>query len=296
MPKLRSEDTAALDIKTLEDAEYSEGQLDDYAGEVPPKNTRLHVFVKKMWWTETNPKAGQEYGDPMLKALIVADGNTLDETAEYEGLTIWENMALTAPAKFKWAPFLENFGLTIKDVKTKTFVIGDEDESNGAPIEKIGTWVVGSDDAYATILTARDKYEGEWRAHVGTWLPWEGEEELETAEDEAEAEEPEDEPEEEEEDEEPEEEDEEPEEEEEEEEQAASAPGRRASRSPAPARPARTPAPAKAPARGARTARSAPAKAAPAKAARGRATKAAKPAAAPARGRKARGSAADPPF
>jgi hypothetical protein len=311
MPKLRASDTERLNIKELEEATYEETQFDTYDGEVPPNKTRLHVFVKKMWWTETN-----DGNTDMLKALIVADGNTREETAEYEGLTIWENMALGASSKFRWAPFLENFGLTIRDVKTKTFVT-DPTESNGSPITKIGNWEVGSDDAYATIIVKRDRDQsGEWRANVGTWLPWEGEDELQEdgtspAEDQAEPDEDleeEDLEEEEEFEDEDEELGEEEEEEEDEEEPDPAPPPRRqrASARPAPTRaaPARS-APARteraAPARATRTARSAPAKPASAPARGGRAARPApaakpKPAAAPARGRRARGSADEPPF
>ena len=332
MPKLRADDTATLNVRELESATYD--KREDYRGAIPPKNTRLHVIVKKAWWSETNPPVGKDRGDPMLKLLVVADGNIGGDGEEYEGLTMWENYALTKPSKWKWDPFLSHFGLTITDVKTRTFV-ADEDDNNGAPIQKIKGWIVNSDDARATIYTSREMYQGDWQAHVAEWLEYDpsdvgdledsgaaeddeldqDEEDLdeEEMEDEDEDEELEDEPDEDEDDadEIEDEEEDEPGEEPEQEQvtrgrrAAAAARPTRTGRS-APARPAATPA-----ARGTRTGRSAtPAAPAPARSGRAKAAAApatpartgrrtaAKPApAAPAgRGRRARGSSQDPPF
>lgn len=177
MPKLRKEDVASMDIDELEAAEYSDQQFSSYDGEVPPKDTILTAFVSKIWWTRTNNN------DPMIKVLIEAGENEGD-LEEYNGLPCWENMALTTGAKFKWAPFLDHFGLTIRDVKNKT-VVAAEDDSIGAPVEKIGTFVPGSDESWCRIIIARERYEGEWQAHVGGWLPYDEDEEPEEVDDEA---------------------------------------------------------------------------------------------------------------
>lgn len=175
MPRLKVEDDE-LDIEALEEAEYTEGDYESYSGERPPKGTILAGFVKKMWWTYTTND------DPMFKILFVADGNEGDEE-EYEGCPIWENAALIPTAKFKWAPFMETFGITLKDVKTKLYVGPEDDPGKGAPIEKIGTWKPGSDDSYCRVLVDQERYNNEWQARIGKWLDYEpGEEEEEPEE------------------------------------------------------------------------------------------------------------------
>jgi hypothetical protein len=166
MPKLKVGDDE-LNVSELEDAEYGEGggDFESYSGEQPPKGTMLNGYVK-MWWTYT------KNDDPMLKVLFVADGNKGD-AAEYDGLPVWENAALTPGVKFRWAPLLNTFGLTIRDVKTKT-VVADDDDNVGAPIEKIAGVAFGpdSDQSYCRIVTGREKYNGDWTTRVGRWLEW----------------------------------------------------------------------------------------------------------------------------
>jgi hypothetical protein len=176
IPKLKVEDDE-LDIDELEEAEYSEdgGDFEPYDGPLPPKGTILVGLVKKVWWTYT------KNDDPMLKILFVADDNVGDK-AKYNGCPIWENAALTAGSKFRWKPFLDVMGLTIAMVKKNT-TISSEEESNGDPIEKIGKWSPGGDEAWCRILTAREKYLDEWTARVGKWLEYEEPEEDEDDED-----------------------------------------------------------------------------------------------------------------
>jgi hypothetical protein len=269
MVKLRKEDTADIDVEELDSLEYSTEQYDTYDGEVPPKDIELSGYVKKMWWTRT------QNNDPMLKILWVADENDGDYE-EYNGCPFWLNYALIGGAKFRWAPFMENYGLTLKQVKNNTDV-DDKDDQNGAPINKIGSFRPGeeNDEAWARIITDRERYNGEWKPAIKEWLPWDEDEEAQ--DDEAQDE---DEP------------------EEEEEPEPEPEPARTRGRTPA--RAART-ATEKTPARGARTAtRSAakePEKPAPARGARGARTAKPAAAAAPARGRgRARGSSDDPPF
>lgn len=161
MPKLKVTDDE-LDVEELEDAEYNEdGDFEDYSGEQPPKGTILRGFIKKMWWTYS------QNDNPMLKILFVADGNTGD-LEEYNGLPVWENAVLIPSVKFRWQPFLDTFGLTIRDVKTKLYVSADDD-NQGAPIEKIGKWEPG-EDARCRIVTKRERYQGEWNTKVSKWL------------------------------------------------------------------------------------------------------------------------------
>jgi hypothetical protein len=269
MVKLRKEDTADLDIDELDALEYSTETFDSYDGEVPPKDIELSGYVKKMWWTRT------QNNDPMLKILWVADENT-DDYEEFNGCPFWLNYALIGGAKFRWAPFMENYGFTLRQVKNNTEV-EDKDDQNGAPIVKVGSFRPGqeNDEAWSRVVTDRERYNGEWKPAIKEWLPFDDDEDEPV--DDVEEDEPED---------------------EEEEPEPEPEPARTRGRQPA--RAART-ATEKTPARGARTAtRSAskePEKPAPARGTRGARTAATTKSAAPARGRgRARGSSDDPPF
>lgn len=186
MPKLKPTDVD-FDIDELEEAEYNE-DFQPYGGGIPPNKTILTAYVKSMWWTRT------QADDPMLKILVVAEGNEDDEE-EFNGLPIWENMALTKGAKFKWKPFLDHFGLSLKTLKT-SIVVAPDDDQFGAPIQKIGKWQPGeeSDAAWCRILTGRDRYNEEWRATIAKWLELEEVEDVEDEEDEEDVEDEEEEP------------------------------------------------------------------------------------------------------
>lgn len=167
MPKLKVSNDE-LDERELEEAEWQEGgDFETYDGEQPPKGTILGGYVKSLWWTYT------KNDDPMLKILWVAAENVGD-LEEYNGLPLWENAALTAAAKFKWAPFLNLFGVSIGDVKKKTVIEADDDQF-GAPIVSIAGWEPGeeSEAAWCRVLTGREKYQGEWQTRIGRWLKWE---------------------------------------------------------------------------------------------------------------------------
>lgn len=175
MAKLRKDDVADLDVDALDEVEYEDGEFQSYDGEVPPVGTELKGFLKSLWWTRTQVKADGSGDDPMLKALWVAAENEGDEE-EYNDCPFWMNLPLIASAKFRWAPFLAVYGVTLRDIKTKTYVNGDEDQF-GAPIERIDTFRPGedSDDAWCRIVSGRERYDGEWQARVKSWLPWDEE-------------------------------------------------------------------------------------------------------------------------
>jgi hypothetical protein len=185
MPKLRPADVADIDVDELEEAEYSEGTFVSYSGEIAPADTILRAYIKNIWWTKSSS------GNSMLKVLVIADANEGD-LEEYNGMPMWENMVLTSPAKFKWGPFFEHFGISIRDVKVNkagksNVVVAAEDDSQGAPVEKIGTFVPGedSDEAWCRVVTTREPYEGKMQAHVGVWLDYdEDEDEEEESDDE----------------------------------------------------------------------------------------------------------------
>lgn len=284
-----------MDLDELEAAEYTEGQtFTKYDGEPPPKDTKLSMKVEKIWWTYT------QNDDPMLKVILIADGN-VGEEEQYEGCDIWDNITLNPKGKFRWKPFIDALGIKLADIKNKMVLDENDDPKMGAPVLKIGNWVPNTDAAYLTVITGREKFNGEWQTRAAEYLEYEDpEDEEEEPEEEPEPTpapvaragsrranrtapvEPDPEPEEEEDEEDPDEEDEEeddPEDEledEEEEEEPTPAPTRRrrtaaAAPTPEPAKPA---APARRPARTARTATPPPAAAKPA---RGRRPAASKP-------------------
>jgi hypothetical protein len=162
-------DISDRDLNELEEAEYEEGgQYESYDGEQPPVGTELLGYIKKIWWTYS----GND--DDMLKILFIADGNEGEEE-EFNGCPIWENYSLIPTMKFKWAPFLDALGLSIRDVIKKTFVEEEEDGKNGQPITKIGTWVPGSDESYCRVITTRHKFNDGWQTDVDIWMPYEDE-------------------------------------------------------------------------------------------------------------------------
>lgn len=153
-----------LDVEEL-DVEWDDGPR--YSGPIPPEGTVLNGRVERMWWTY----AGD--GTAMIKLIVVAD-----ETAgPCEGLTCWENLVLKKTAAFKYGPFLEFFGLTLADVKNKTFVSEEDDPKNGAPIEKIARWKPGTDAALCAFTVTHDVYEGKLKAQVGEWLEYDADRE-----------------------------------------------------------------------------------------------------------------------
>lgn len=160
MPKMKLD----LDIAALEEAEYSDDEFSDYAGKIPPPKTLLTGYVKKMWLTAS------QNDDDMIVALWEAAENEGDD-AQYDGLPIWEHMALIESTKFRWAPFLAAFGLTIRDVATKLVVDKDEDRI-GAPILKIDKWEPGSDASWCQVLTKRDTYNDELQAKAAKWYAY----------------------------------------------------------------------------------------------------------------------------
>jgi len=174
MPKLR--DTDDLDVEALEAVEYSTERYSDYTGEIPPIGIELTGYVKRLWWTRTALKPGGGGDDPMLKVLWIADGNESDYE-EYNGCPFWLNAPLVPGAKFRWDPFLLAYGLTLLEVKTKTYVAKEEDQ-NGFVIERIGTWKPGADrdEAWARIITGQELWNGSAQAIADEWIAWDAEE------------------------------------------------------------------------------------------------------------------------
>jgi hypothetical protein len=148
------------------DVDYETGKsYTKYDGEIARTGTILSARVAKGWWTESAD------GDPMLKIVVEAEQNEGDDE-EYDGMPAWENLVFKPSAAFKYGPFLEFFGITLKDIKKKMMVEKDDDPKNGTPIISIGGWKFGSDDALCRYVVSRERYKGKWQAHVQEWLPW----------------------------------------------------------------------------------------------------------------------------
>jgi hypothetical protein len=165
MPKMKLTDDE-FDPDEL-DVEYEGNQFERYDGDIPKTGTILTARVTKMWWTQSGD------GDSMIKALVVAEQNDGSKD-EYNGLPVWENLTFITRAAFRYQPFLENFGVTLKEIKNKMMVANDDDNI-GTPIESIGGWEPGSDDALCRIVIKRERYNGEWSARIDVdgWMPYE---------------------------------------------------------------------------------------------------------------------------
>jgi hypothetical protein len=186
MVRIRQEDVEDLDVDELDALEYSTEQFDSYDGEVPPKDITLTGYVKRMWWTRSGG------GDPMLKILWVAEDNEGD-TEEYNGCPFWLNYSLIGGAKFRWAPFFDTYGITLRQIKKREIDLQEKDDQNGAPINKIGSFRPGeeNDEAWCRIVTGSERWNGEYKPAISSWLPYDSDEadESDEADDEPEDEE-----------------------------------------------------------------------------------------------------------
>jgi hypothetical protein len=152
-----------FDVDELEGAEYDESNA-PYRGPQPPRDTELTGIIKKAWWTESSD------GDRMMKVIFEGD----EDCKKYKGIGIWDNITFNAKSKWRWLPFLEATGLTLKDIQTKMYV-ESEDDNVGAPIQKIGKWVPGEKSTAVRVITDRKPYNGEMSTKIGTWLSYEDE-------------------------------------------------------------------------------------------------------------------------
>lgn len=161
MPKLRwTGDAEEPDWSAMEDEEYEEGgDFAPYEGPQPPKNTLLSGDIKKVWSTTS------QSGNWMFKVLWEAARNTGDKE-KYNGLPIWENVVWVPQNKFKWQPFLDGLGITLRAVQKATITAEDEDNV-GLPVERINKTRF---PAAIRVLTDSEMYNEERRSKVGKWL------------------------------------------------------------------------------------------------------------------------------
>jgi hypothetical protein len=143
----------------MEDEEYGEDAYSDYTGPMAPKNTVLNGEIKKSWVTTS------ANGNYMHKVLFEAGNNTGDK-AKFNGMPIWENVVWVPSAKFKWQPYLDACGLSLKMVQRATYV-ADEDDNVGKPILKIHKIEFPIE---VRVITGVDTYEGDKRNTVSKWL------------------------------------------------------------------------------------------------------------------------------
>lgn len=154
------------------DVEYEGPKFERYTGDIPKTGTVLTARVTKGWWLQNDD------GEQQTKLMVVAEQNN-GQTKEYNGLPTWETLTWEKRASGRYMPFLMNFDLSVGDVYRKLDVEPDDDNI-GTPINSIGDWVIGSDDALCRIVIKRDWYqpaggEGEWRSKIDWdgWLPYE---------------------------------------------------------------------------------------------------------------------------
>jgi hypothetical protein len=164
VPKLKTTDTS-FDIEEMEEAEYEEQER--YVGPEPPAKIILNGYIQRMWLTET------QAGADMLVVMFHATDN-VGSYAKYNGWVRFERIALQPNTKWRWKPFLDATGLTLKALKTPDVESMEPDSRNGLVITKVGRWKPGedSDDAYVRVLTEDDFYNGERRAQVAKFLEW----------------------------------------------------------------------------------------------------------------------------
>jgi hypothetical protein len=159
-------DPKALDVKV------EKSNFKRYRGEIPPNGTILIFRVTKMWWTQSNA------GDSQIRVMAFAEQNT-GSLKKYNGLPVREYLTFNPDAAFRYQNFLQNFGLTTRDIFNKMDVEPEPDQI-GDIINSIAGWTVGSDDALCRIAVIRDRYNpDELRAKVDFdgWLPLEDEDE-----------------------------------------------------------------------------------------------------------------------
>jgi hypothetical protein len=154
-----------FDPKAL-DVNVEKSTFKRYRGEIPPNNTILIFRVTKMWWTQSNA------GDSQIRVMAFAEQNE-GQLAKYNGLPVREYLTFNPDSAFRYMSFLNNFGLTTRDIFNKMDVEPEPDQI-GDIINSIADWVVGSDDALCRCALVRDRYNpDELRAKVDLdgWLP-----------------------------------------------------------------------------------------------------------------------------
>jgi hypothetical protein len=144
------------------DVEYERSEFKRYDGDIPRTGTILQSRVTKVWWTYSGD------GTSAMKVLAVAEGNVGDRK-KYNGLPIWDFLTFKPEAAFRYMPFLMTFEITVQDIKRR-MIVANEDDNIGTPIESIGDWVVGSDDALCRVVVRNNPQYGAEPDREG-WLP-----------------------------------------------------------------------------------------------------------------------------
>ena len=112
-----------FDEEELENAEYEDRQdFEEYDGPEPKAKTILPGRIEAMWATTSRN------GDLMFKVLFVAetDGHSNTELRKYDGWQGWDNIVFIESAAFRYKPFLEATGITLRDIRRATEVEDEE--------------------------------------------------------------------------------------------------------------------------------------------------------------------------
>ncbi len=147
------------------DVDYDErDDIIDYDGPTPKARMELPGRIKNLWYlTSSN-------GNPMFKVIFEAETAGHSKLAAYDGCPVWDNITFTPGAAFRYQPFLQLFGLTLRDVKSRMDL--EEDETRmGRKVLSIGRWEPGSDEAMCAIKIKTEFYEEERQVRVAKYLP-----------------------------------------------------------------------------------------------------------------------------
>lgn len=150
MPKMVWDDADAFDDLP---EEWDESDFEPYDGDEPPANTVLQGEIKKIWALTFGT------GSQGFKVLFEAARNTGDRE-QYNGWSSFDNIVFTPGNAWRYGPLLETLGVTLRDVKMKTVTEKTEDNV-GLKILRIGT--VKLEDGFScSVLTEREKGDGEY--------------------------------------------------------------------------------------------------------------------------------------
>lgn len=159
MPKMRWSDAEAFD-ELPED--WEESEFEPYDGDEPPPNIALRGVIKKIWCVQFST------GSDGLKVLFEAANNS-GEREEYDGWGTFDNIVFSPGSAFRYGPFLELLGISLRDVRNA--VVGEEDNT-GYPLLKAGTFKMPADGVPCKIRTKAENSEEYGRSiKVATYLP-----------------------------------------------------------------------------------------------------------------------------
>jgi len=149
-----------------------DSQFKPYAGPpVPVGQVYLWTIKVLKYAARTKEK------NPQLRVgleLVPRDG--YDEE-DYEGYFIMAFLTVTKKTDWKYVPFLDAIGVTGKEFATRTMY--DEDGN----VQRIGSWKNDKDTLVLADLRIGEDQHGEPKKEIGTFMPYEDEDEGEYEDD-----------------------------------------------------------------------------------------------------------------